>query len=81
MSVGIRFSTCHLSDVGRRLDAEHGHSERQKVLEEIAVVARQLDHQAVRPELEPTLDHLAVRLGVRDPGGRIGGIIGVFSKD
>ena len=34
-------------DVGRRLDAEHGHAERQEVLQQIAVVAGQLDHQAV----------------------------------
>ncbi len=40
-------------DVGRRLDAEHRDAERQEVLQQVAVVARELDHEAVRPEPEP----------------------------
>ena len=44
-----------LGHVGGRLDAEHGHAERQEVLQQIAVVAGQLDDQAVRPEPEPLL--------------------------
>ena len=70
-----------LGDVGGRLDAEHGHAERQEMLQQIAVVARQLDHQAVRPEPEPLRDHLAVGLGVRDPAGRVGGEVGVLAED
>ena len=36
-----------LGDVGGRLDAEHGHAERQEMLQQIAVVAGELDDQAV----------------------------------
>ena len=57
----------HLGDVGGRLDAEHGNAERQKVLKQVAVVARELDDQAVRAETEARRDHLAIGLGVRDP--------------
>ena len=57
----------HLGDVGRRLDAEHGHAERQKVLKQVSVVAREFDDQAVRAEPEARGDHLAIGLRVRDP--------------
>ena len=42
-----------LGDVGGRFDAEHRHAERQEMLQQIAVVARELDDQAVRSEAEP----------------------------
>ena len=71
----------YLSNVGSRLDTEHGHAQWQEVLQQIAVIARQLDDQAVRPQPEPSCDHLAVCFGVGDPGGRIGGVVGVFSED
>ena len=51
-----------LGDVGCRLDAEHGHAERQKVLQQIAVVAGELDDQAVGAKPEARRDHLAVGL-------------------
>ena len=70
-----------LGHVGGGLDAEHGHAERQEMLQQIAVVARQLDHQAVRPEPEALRDHRAVGLGVGDPAGRVGREIGVFAED
>ena len=44
-----------------------GHAERQEMLQQIAVVARQLDHEAVRPEPEPLRDHLAVAPGRARP--------------
>ena len=44
-----------LGHVRGGLDAEHGHAERQEMLQQIAVVARQLDHQAVRAEREALL--------------------------
>ena len=78
---GMPLSTATLRDVGRRLDAEDGHAERQEVLQQVAVVAGQLDDEAVGPESEPLRDHLAVGLGVRDPGGRVGREIGVLPED
>ena len=68
-------------DVGGRLDAEHGHAERQEMLQQIAVIARKLDHQAVRAEAEPVLDHLAIGLGVRDPARGVGREVGVLAED
>src|SRR5262249_38969097 len=44
-----------LGNVGGRLDAQHGHVERQKVLKQIAVVAGKLDDEAARTEVQPVL--------------------------
>ena len=71
----------HLGDVGRGLDAQDGNAQRQEVLQQVAVIARQLDDETVGSELQPPRDRLAVGLGVRDPGGRIGGKIGVLTED
>ena len=57
----------HLGDVGCRLDPEHGNAERQKVLKQVSVVARELDDQAVGAKSEARRDHLAIGLGVGDP--------------
>ena len=38
--------------LARRLDAEHRHAERQEMLQQIAVVAGELDHEAVRAQAE-----------------------------
>jgi hypothetical protein len=51
------------------------------MLQQVAVVARQLDRQAVWPEVEPLGDHGAVGLGVGDPGRRVRGEVGVFPED
>ena len=37
----------HFGDVGRRLDAEHRNAEGDEVLQQVPVVARDLDHQVV----------------------------------
>ena len=39
----------------------------KKVLQQVAVVAGELDDEAVRAEAEALRDHLAIGLGVRDP--------------
>ena len=70
-----------LGHVRGGLDAEHRHAKRQEMLQQIAVVARQLDHQAVRAEREALRDHRAIRLGVGDPAGRVGREVGVFAED
>ena len=49
-SVGTSLPARDLGDVGGRLDAEHRHAERQEVLQQIAVVAGELDDEAVGPE-------------------------------
>ena len=70
-----------LGDVGRGLDPEGRHAERLEMLQQIAVIAGELDREAFRPEPEPLLDHRAIGPGVRDPGGRVGGEVGIFAED
>src|SRR6185295_8600692 len=40
-----------------RLDAQHGHSKRQEVLQQVSVVAGKLDDEADNSEAEPVFDH------------------------
>ena len=56
----------HLGDVGGRLDAEHRDAGRDEVPQQVAVVARDLDHQRRGPEP----DALGDRLGVARARGR-----------
>ena len=60
-----------LRDVGRRLDAEHVEATRGKMLQEIAVIACDLDNAAVGAKAEPPDDLVAVRPRVRDPTVRV----------
>src|SRR5271165_5752762 len=57
----------YLSHVGGRLDTEHGDPQRQKVLQEIAVVARHFNDEAVRSEIQSADYRLYVPLRVRHP--------------
>ncbi len=50
--VGCRFASATCGDVARRLDAEHRHAGLLVVLQQVAVVAGDLDHQA-RPAPRP----------------------------
>ncbi len=65
----------------RRLDAEHGDALREEVLEEIPVVRRELDDEAVRPEREPLAHLVDVATRVLDPRVRVGGEIRVLGED
>src|SRR5262249_13839026 len=56
-----------LRDIRRRLYPHNRHAERQEVLKQIAVVARDLIYPAITVEIEPRLDHLAVAACVLDP--------------
>ena len=68
-------------DVGGRLDSEHGDAALDERAQEIAVVARDLDHLARRVEAEP-IDHLAdVAAGVLHPAVRERGEIRIVSED
>ena len=70
-----------LRHVQRRLDAEHRDAVREEVLEEVAVVGRDLDDEAVVPESQ-ALDHV-VRVATRvlDPGIGVGGEVRVLRED
>ena len=68
-------------DIGGRLDAEDRHAQADEMLEQITVIAAELDDEALGPETEPLLDHFAVAAGMLDPGGGDGREIGIFGED
>jgi hypothetical protein len=57
----------HLGHVEGRLDAENGDALLDEPLEQVAVVARDLDNQAVGRELQPLGDHVDVVAAVGEP--------------
>ena len=68
-------------DVRSRLDPKRRYAPLDEMLEQVAVVAGQLHHLAVRAQPE-ALDHrLHVIAGVGDPGIRIGGEVRVLRED
>ena len=71
----------HLRDVRRRLDAEAPDAEVAHVLQEVAVVAGDLDHEGVLGQAEPDDGGLHVALGVRHPGVGVGGEVRVVAED
>ena len=73
----LRAASAH---VGGRLDAQHRHAQRQEMLQQVAVVAGELDDEAVaRPSRSRSLIMSAVAPRVLDPARRVGREIGVFA--
>ena len=70
-----------LGAIVRRIDPLHGNAGGLEILQEIAVVGGDLDHQAVRTEGEALGHHLGIGAGVRQPGGRKGGEVGVVAVE
>ena len=70
-----------LRHIGGGLDAKHRHAEGNEMLQQIAVIASELDHEAFRSEPEAALDHLAIAASIRYPGRRIRREIGVFGDN
>src|SRR5690606_1147716 len=62
-------------------DAEAGDAARDEVLQEVTVVAGELDDEALRAEAETRGDRLDVAAGMLEPGVRVGGKIGVLGED
>ncbi len=54
---------------------------RHEVLEEVAVVRRELDHEAVRPEIEAVGDHVDVPARMLDPRVGVGREVRVLGED
>ena len=71
----------HFGDIGGRLDADDGNTQRQKMLKQISVVARDLEDLAFRAETKPGLDHFAILARMLDPRGRIRRKICVFREN
>ena len=70
-----------LRDVQRRLHAEHRDALRQEVLQEVAVVGRDLDDEAPGSEPEPIGHLVGVAAGVLDPRVGVGGEVRVLGED
>ena len=70
-----------LGDVLGGLDAQHRNAVLGEVLQEIPVVARELDDQRLLVEAESGGDHLDVGLGVREPGIGVRREVGVVPED
>ncbi len=73
----------HLGGVGRRLDPKHRHARLLEILQEVAVVRGDLDHQRLGPEAEPADRRLGVGAAMLKPAGRIGrevGVVGVENR-
>ncbi len=68
-------------DVGRRLHAQHRHSAGDEVLQQVAVVAGHLDHQARGAEPESFDGAVDEDAGVFHPGRRVRGEVGVVRED
>ena len=68
-------------NVAGRLDTNHRNIERQKVLQQVAVIAGDLEYPTVASETEPIPDHHAVSARMFDPAGRVRRKIGVVSED
>ena len=80
-SVGTPLATRRLGDVGGRLDAERPDAAGDGVLQEVAVVARDLDDERVRPEAEPLDRQVDVVACVTDPRVGVRREVGVVAED
>jgi hypothetical protein len=70
-----------LRDVCGGLDTENGDPARVKVLQQIAVVGRELNHTTVLAQPE-RVDHLlGITTAVLEPADRVGRVVGVVRED
>ena len=63
------FAPRDLGDIGRRFHAQHRHAEGAEILQQIAVVAGDLDDPAGLRQAEPVAHHRCIGLRVRQPRG------------
>ena len=71
----------HFRHVLGRLDAEDGDALCDEVLEQVAVVAAELDHEAVRVQLEPGADRVGVGARMAEPAVGVGREVGIVGED
>ncbi len=64
-----------------RLDPEHRDSPGREMLQQVAVVARHLGNEAVRPQIKALSHGQRVPPGVRDPAVGVGREVGVVGED
>ena len=70
-------SASKFRSIGGRLDAENGHSRLLEILQEVTVVAGQLDDQRFRPEREAPCHDFRVAPRVIEPAGRVRGKVDI----
>ena len=68
-------------NVGRRFYTERGNIAGDEVAQQVSVVTRDLDHEAVRCQPEPLRDRLRVPLGVRNPGVGVRGEVRIVRRE
>ena len=67
--------------VGGRFDADYRNAQRQKVLKQVSVVARNLIHPTRRIEMKPGRNHFTVPVRVLDPGRRVRRKVRIFREN
>ena len=80
-SVGTPFRIAVSATLAAGSTPRTGTPRRQKMLEQISVIARKLDDKAVGSEAESLDNYLGVSLGVIDPRRRIGREVRVLFED
>ena len=81
VSVGTPRASADGGDVARWLDAQRRDPARDEVLEQVAIVAGQLDHVTRRVEAQPGDHRLGVPSGMLHPAVRVGREVGVLAED
>src|ERR1700675_522752 len=57
---GNIFSPGYIGYIGRRLNTHHRHTQRQKMLKQVSIIAGDLIHAAICAKAQPALDHSAI---------------------
>ena len=70
-----------LRDIGGRVDSQDRNAGADKVLEQVAVVRRELDDEVVRAQGEALADHLHVLPSVLHPGRGVRRVVRVLGED
>src|SRR5687767_4716673 len=68
-------------NVHGQLDAQHRNTLLHEILEQVAVIARQFHHEAVRAQLKPFGHQLGIGLGMGQPAVGVGRKISVLAED
>ncbi len=72
---------CRFGDVGRGFDTQAGNAELLEVSQQVAVIAREFDYEAILVETEARPHGLAILSRMRQPALRVGRKVGVLAED
>ncbi len=65
-------------DIGGGVDPQHRDRFLHEILQQVAIIAGQLDHQVIRPQFKSLGDHVHVLARVTQPRVGVGGEVSVF---